>query len=105
MGMTSPRAARPFDPAVARPMATERSHSPRLALDAGSQWTHRETGETLTLTSRRRAGVYLQGEGIANLVSIPELLAGYIWAGCNHVDYCCSTHSEHTMPHRGCILR
>jgi hypothetical protein len=105
MDMTAPRAARPFNPATARPTVIERIHGPRLALDQGSQWTHRGTGETFTLTGRRRAGVYLDGLEGASLVSISDLLAGYTWAGCNHGNFCCSTHGEHSIPHRGCILR
>jgi hypothetical protein len=105
MDMTAPRAARPFDPAVAIPIRTERPHGPHLALNPGTLWAHRVTGETLTLTSRRRAGVNLQGMTGTVMVTVPELLAGYSWTGCNHRDFCCSTHDEHTIPHRGCIMR
>lgn len=105
MDMSPPRTARPFDPATARPTAIERMHGPSLPLSPGGLWAPKGAGETLTLTYRRRAGVNLQGLTGTVMVTIPELLAGYSWVGCNHHDFCCSTHDEHTMPHRGCIMR
>jgi hypothetical protein len=103
MDMTTPRAARPFDPASSKPILTVRPHGPHLALDMGSLWVHGESGETFTLTGRRRTGVHLLG--VEGMVPIADLLARYTWAGCSHQDYCCSTHGEHRMPHVGCILR
>lgn len=105
MDMTTTSAARPFDPATARPSVIERAEGPQLALSPGGLWTHRLTGETFTLTSRRRAGVNIEGPYGNVMVTIAELLAGYAWVGCNHRDFCCGTHGGHTIPHRGCVLR
>lgn len=105
MDVTSTRVARPFDPATARSTSVARTEGPRLALDAGSRWRLKLSGETFKLTSRLRVGAYLLGPDGAVKVTLPELLSEYTWVGCSHEEFCCSTHGEHTIPHRGCILR
>lgn len=95
-------------------MLDHEQHPPATPLHVGVGSTYREkaTGRTWILIGRRSgrriALLYSPGgneQQLRDLMSVAELEANYEHLRCNHDDYCCTLHSTHASPHRGCVLR
>jgi len=67
----------------------------------GSLWTLSglRSGRTVILTAPTPEG------GFRDRVTLDELADNYEHEGCDHDNYCCTTHRSHVTPHHGCMMR
>lgn len=89
-----------------------RPPAPSIHVGTGATYREKTTGKLWILTGRRSgrrvALVHSpggSGQQLRDFLSIEELEAEFEFLACNHTDYCCTLHSTHASPHRGCILR
>ena len=89
-----------------------RPQTPSIPVGTGFTYREKTTGKLWILTGRRSgrrvALVHSPGgmaQKVRDFLPIEELDADYEFLACNHANYCCSLHSTHASPHRGCILR
>jgi hypothetical protein len=73
----------------------------------GFTYKDKATGEVWTLSGLRsgRTVILERGDVYRGRVSLHTLADDYVHEGCDHENFCCTTHQEHVMPHRGCMMR
>lgn len=83
----------------------------RIPVGIGFTYRDKATGEVWTLSGLRSGRTVIltsSAPGAASRDRVPvdtTLAEDYEHVGCDHVNYCCTQHNTHVMPHRGCMMR